>query len=81
MRNSCKVDELAIFNADESTNVGNIYNSGAPHDLSALSNPPEHWWRMGDGDTFPNLQDSGDTGGCIFAMNNMTAASIVSDVP
>ena len=81
MRNSCKVDELAIFSADESNNIGDIYNSGAPHDLSALSNPPEHWWRMGDGDTFSSLQDSGDTGGCVFVMSNMTAASIVSDVP
>jgi len=81
MRNSCKVDELAIFDTDESANVSDIYNSGTPHDLSALSNPPEHWWRMGDGDTFANLQDSGDTGGCVFVMNNMTASSIVSDVP
>jgi len=81
MRNGCKVDELAIFNADESSNISDIYNSGSPHDLSALSNPPSHWWRMGDGDTFPNLQDSGNSGEVVLVMYNMTAASIVSDVP
>ena len=81
MRNSCKVDELAIWDSDQSANVSDIYNSGVPFDLSTLTTPPEHWWRMGDGDTYPNLQDSGDTGGCTFVMNNMTSADIVSDVP
>tara|TARA_R110002020_G_scaffold334555_4_gene549823 strand:+ start:221 stop:1543 length:1323 start_codon:yes stop_codon:yes gene_type:complete len=81
MRNSCKVDELAIWDSDQSSNVSSIYNSGTPFDLSTLGTPPEHWWRMGDGDTYPNLQDGGDTGGCTFVMNSMTSADIVSDVP
>ena len=81
MRNSCKIDELAIWNSDQSANVSDIYNSKTPFDLSTLTTPPEHWWRMGDGDTYPSLQDSGDTGGCTFIMNNMTSADIVSDVP
>ena len=81
MRNSCKIDELAIWDSDQSANVSDIYNSKTPFDLSTLTTPPEHWWRMGDGDTYPNLQDSGDTGGCTFIMNSMTSADIVSDVP
>ena len=81
LRNGCKVDELAIWGGDQSSNVSDIYNSGTPHDLSVITTPPDHWWRMGDGDNYPVLQDGGDTGGCDFVMYNMTAGSIVSDVP
>lgn len=81
MRNNCKIDELAIFDSDQSSNISSIYNSKTPFDLSTLSTPPKHWWRMGDGDTFPNLQDSGTEANCVFIMNNMTSADIVNDVP
>jgi len=81
LRNGCKVDELAVWDSDQGSSVSAIYNSGTPHDLSALSAPPSHWWRMGDEDFYPVLQDSGDTGGCHFLMYNMTAGNIVSDVP
>lgn len=81
MRNNCKVDELAVWDSDESANVADIYNSGTPFDLSTLTNDPVHWWRMGDGDTYPNLQDSGSAANCVFVMYNMTSADIVSDVP
>ena len=81
LRNNCFIDELAIFDSDESGNISTIYNSGVPFDLSTLTTQPKHWWRMGDGDTFPNLQDSGTEANCTFVMNNMTAADIVNDVP
>jgi len=81
MRNSCKIDEFAIWDSDQSGNVSNIYNSGTPFDLSTLSSGPVHWWRMGDGDTYPFLQDTGSANNCIFVMNNMTAADIFNDVP
>jgi hypothetical protein len=58
-----------------------VPNNGAVFDLSTLTTEPKHWWRMGDGDTYPNLQDSGTEANCIFVMNNMTSADIVSDVP
>ena len=76
-----KIDELAIWNSDETANVSSIYNSGTPFDLSTLTSDPLHWWRLGDGDTFPTLTDSGSAANCDFTMNNMTSASIVSDVP
>jgi hypothetical protein len=76
-----KIDELAIWNSDETANVSSIYNSGTPFDLSTLTNDPLHWWRMGDGDTYPTLQDSGSAANCDFTMSNMTAANIVSDIP
>ncbi len=79
MRNSCKVDELAIWNSDQSLNVSSIYNSGVPFDLSTLVTQPENWWRMGDSDNYPTLQDS--IGSADLTMNNMTSADIVNDVP
>lgn len=79
--NGEKIDELAIFDSDQSANVSNIYNSGIPFDLSTLATEPKHWWRMGDGDTYPYLQDNGTEGNCVFQMYNMTSADIVNDVP
>ena len=81
MRNNCKIDEFAVWDSDESANISNIYNGGVPLDLSSLSTSPIHWWRMGDGDTYPFLQDSGTANNCIFVMNNQTASDIVNDVP
>jgi hypothetical protein len=78
MRN-CNVDELAIWASDESSNASTIYNSGSPFDLNTLTSAPSNWWRMGDGDTYPTLQD---TNGTLDAtMVNMTVADIVNDVP
>ena len=81
MRNSCKVDELAIWDSDQTANAAAIYNSGTPFDLSTLGTAPDHWWRMGDGDTFPYIQDNGTEANCTFVMYNLTVASIVNDVP
>lgn len=75
----CNVDELAIWASDESSNASTIYNSGSPFDLNTLTSAPNNWWRMGDGDTYPTLQD---TNGTLDAtMVNMTVADIVNDVP
>ena len=79
LRNSCKIDELAIFDGDQSANIADIYNGGTPFDLSTLGSSPSNWWRMGDGDTFPTLQDS--VGSLNLTMQNMTVADIVNDVP
>ena len=76
-----RVDELALFDSDQSSNASTLYNSGVPFDLSTLSTEPKHWWRMGDGDTYPNLQDNGTEANCTFVMYNMTSSDIVSDVP
>lgn len=81
MRNNCRIDELAIWDSDQSSNASNIYNSGSPFNLSSLASGPLHWWRMGDGDTYPFLLDTGSQNNCIFVMNSMTSADIVNDVP
>ena len=79
MRDNCRVDELAIWSSDQSANISDIYNSGTTHDLSELTASPDHWWRMGDGDNFPTIQDN--VGNADFVMYNMTVADIVTDAP
>ena len=81
LRNGCKIDEFSIFNSDESAEVTNIYNNGTPTDLANLTNAPLHWWRMGDGDSFPFVFDVGSQANLIFMMNSMTSASFVNDTP
>ncbi len=79
MRSGSRIDELAIWGSDESSNASDIYNNGNTHDLTSLTTPPNHFWRMGDGDTYPTIQDV--VGSADFTMNNMTVADIVNDVP
>lgn len=73
------VEELAVWGSDQTSNVAAIYNSGSTHDLTALTDSPDHYWRMGDGDTYPNIQDN--VGNAHFVMYNMIAADIVTDAP
>ena len=75
----CFVDELAVWGSDQTSNVSAIYNSGSTHDLAQLTTAPDHYWRMGDGDTYSTIQDN--IGTAHFVMYNMTAADIVNDVP
>ena len=79
LRNNCNLDEVALWSSDQSANVSLIYSGGTPSDLSQLASPPVSWWRMGDGDTYPFLDDS--IGSSLFVMQNMTVADIVNDVP
>jgi hypothetical protein len=79
MRGGTKLDEFAVWASDRSSDISNIYNSGITHDLSLLTNSPDNWWRMGDEDIYPNLQDN--VGSANFVMYNMTAADIVTDSP
>jgi len=41
-----KMDEIALWDSDQTSNLATIYNSGVPADLSGLS--PTNWYRMGD---------------------------------
>ena len=70
------LDEVAVWNSDQSANVSSIYNSGVPNDISSLS--PLSWWRCGDGDTAPTLTDNG-SGGNNGTMTNFSTFS--TDVP
>ena len=73
------IDEVAIFSSElTSGNITTIYNNGAPNDISALS--PVGWWKLGDGDYFPTMTDSG-SGGNDGTATNMTGAEIKLDTP
>ena len=76
---SSYVDELALWGSDQSSNVAAIYNSGSTHNLSSLTSAPTHWWRMGDGDTYPTIVDN--VGSLDLTMLNMTVGNIVTDTP
>jgi hypothetical protein len=41
------IDEVAVWDSDQSSNISTIYNSGTPSNLLPLN--PKAWWRMGDG--------------------------------
>ena len=75
-----KIDELAFWNSElNQSQITTLYNSGSVSDLSSFSPSPAHWYRMGDGDTFPTISDS--IGSADLTMSNMTAANFVSEVP
>jgi hypothetical protein len=76
------LDEIAFYNSNLTlAQVQAIYNAGIPNDLTSLSTSGNliSWWRMGDGDTFPTIQDNeGSNDG---TMTNMLAGSIVREIP
>ncbi len=70
------LDEVAVWNSDQSANASAIYGTGVPTSLASYS--PLSWWRCGDGDTAPTLTDNG-SGGNNGTMNNFSTFS--TDVP
>ena len=71
------VNQVAIFNTDESANISTIYNSGATQDLSLLSSAPVHYYEMENSvTTIPDIIGSADLTG--FNFNNV---DLVTDTP
>ena len=71
------VNQVAIFNTDESANVATIYNSGATQDLSLLSSTPVHYYEIETSvTTIPDLVGSASLTGYNFA-----ASDLISDTP
>jgi len=81
------MDEVAIWKDTvlDADAVAALYNSGTPIDLSSDSGNYDnsgdltHWWRMGDGDTFPSIDDN--AGSYDFTMTNMAEADLEDEVP
>ena len=42
------IDEVAIWNSDQTSNISNIYNGGSPGNLMALSNKPYAYYPLGE---------------------------------
>lgn len=80
-----RLDEIGVWNkALSQAEVTAIYNGGVTHDLNLLSFKSRliNWYRMGDNDIFPTIYDSAFTGPNVNLLaTNMSAASIVADVP
>ena len=62
--------------------VSELYNSGAPGDVlsHSLVGALAGWWKFGDGDTYPTLQDLGPLNKD-GTMTNMASGDIVTDAP
>lgn len=78
------LNNIAIYDIElTAAEVDRVYNGHRPPDLSKLSTASDlvGWWKMGDGDTFPILQDS-SVSGYDGTMINMESSDIVhNDVP
>jgi hypothetical protein len=71
------INQVAIFNTDESANIATIYNSGATQDLSLLAAPPAHYYEIETGvTTITDIAGSANLTGY-----NFIAANLVSDTP
>jgi hypothetical protein len=71
-----QVDEFAVWDSDQTSNLSAIYNSGIPADLSSFS--PTHWWRMEEG-TGTTVADSGTAANNPLSLDN--GASFSTTVP
>ena len=73
------IDDFALFTtALSQSDITSIYNNGVPNDISSLS--PYTYWKMGDGDYFPTLTDSG-SGSNGGTATNMSGADIEFETP
>ena len=82
-----QIDEVGWWDnvALDADAITALYNSGEPIDLSTDSGNYDnssalvHWWRMGDGDTYPTIEDN--EGSLDLTMTNMVSGDIEEDVP
>ena len=78
------MDEIAIWSGtDLRSESSNIYNGGVPFDLSTYSTIPNHYYRMGDNDTWggSSWTISDNTGSYNLTSTNMEEADRVTDIP
>ena len=71
------INQVAIWNSDQSANVSTIYNSGATQDLSQLASTPAHYYEIETSETV--ISDS--IGSAALTGYNFIAADLVSDTP
>ena len=67
-----KMDEIAIWDSDQTGNLSTIYSGGSADDLSTLS--PLHWWRNGDfeGGMGGSVNDQGSDGSLLGTITGAT---------
>lgn len=73
-----KFDEIRIYDYALTTgDISTIYNSGTPQE-EAVSTDAVHKYRMGDGDTFPTVSDTGTGTAKDGTMTNMESGDFVT---
>ena len=71
------VNQVAIWDTDESANASTIYNSGNTHDLSLLSSAPAHYYEIeASVTTISDIIGNADITGF-----NFTTSDLVTDTP
>ena len=71
------VNQVAIWNTDETANLATIYNSGATQDLSGLTSAPVHYYEIENSvTTISDISGSADLTGF-----NFSNSDLVSDTP
>jgi hypothetical protein len=71
------VNQVAIWNTDESANLATIYNSGATQDLSGLTSAPAHYYEIENSvTTIADLAGSADLTGF-----NFSNSDLITDTP
>jgi len=73
------IDEYAVWDSDQSANIGDIRDStlGTPKNLDAMSTNPLHWWRMGDNDSGPGTIIT-DVGSATTKVDASLVGSVIS---
>lgn len=71
------LNQLAIWNTNQSANISNIYNSGNTQDLSLLSDTPEHYYEIETSTT--TIQDLNSTAHLVGY--NFSSSDLVTDTP
>ena len=71
------INQVAIWSSDESSNLSDIYNSGATQDLSLLASAPDHYYEIESSTT--TITDV--TGSADLTGYNFTSTDLVTDTP
>ena len=71
------INQIAIWDTDQTANVSTIYNSGATQDLSQLATAPAHYYEIETSvTTVTDIEGNADLTGY-----NFVASNLVTDTP
>lgn len=71
-------DEVALWGSDQSSNISSIYTGTTPANLSGLT--PDHWWRMGDGDSGTGTTVTDDGSASVLVDGTLTNGAAFKDL-
>ena len=71
------INQVAIWDTDETANISAIYNSGVTQDLSLLASAPSHYYEIGNSVT--TITDT--VGSANLTSYNFTSSDLVTDTP